>query len=107
MLLGARAVNSADQKIDMSCVQFTGQHLQVPNNNTKGNPRISSRQSVNDWREDRGYHMVAPSNTYLSRGWISEERDVLNALPQFVENRDTALDKSATVRRRLDALPAP
>ena len=58
-------------------------------------------------REDRGYHMIAPSHAYLSRGRIGEKRNVLNAPAQFVENRDSALDEGVTIGCGLDPLPAP
>jgi hypothetical protein len=48
----------------------------------------------------------SPSHAYLSHRRIGKRRDVLNALPQFVEHCDASLDQRAAIRRRLYALPA-
>jgi hypothetical protein len=50
--------------------------------------------------------MLAPSHPYFSRRRISKGSDVLNALAQFVEHRDAALDKRAAIWCRLYALAA-
>src|SRR5205085_6705341 len=72
----------------------------------KGHPRILSRESMDDGRIDSGDRMLAPSHAYLSRGRIGKGRDVLNALPQFVEHCDASFDKRPAIRRRLYTLSA-
>ncbi len=107
MLLGGRGVHSADDKIDVSSVQFPGQRSQIPDDDMKGHPRILSRQPMNDRRIDCGYGVLAPSHAYLAYCRIGERRDVLHALPQFVEHGDASLDERAAIGCRLYALPAP
>ena len=61
---------------------------------------------MDDGRIDGGYRVLAPSHPYLPRRRIGKGRDVLNALSQFVEHCDAALDQRAAIWCRLYALPA-
>ena len=62
---------------------------------------------MDDGRIDGGYGVLAPSHANLAHRRIGKRRDVLNALPQFVEHGDAPLDQRAAIRCRLYTLPAP
>src|SRR4029077_16165665 len=65
------------------------------------------REPMDHRRIDGRYRVLAPTHAYLSHRRIVERRDILNALPQFVEHCDATLDERTAIRGRLDALPTP
>src|SRR3954470_17814793 len=63
-------------------------------------------QPVNDSHDKTGSHRLGTSDADFPHRRISEKLDVLDALPQLVEDRQSSLDERAAVLRRLDAMGA-
>ena len=69
----------------------------------KLNSPMLTRETFDQWRDDRTGKCLSGSNPQFSRRWIGEELNVSDTLSQFVKHRDTTSDKRAAIRRRLYA----
>src|SRR5215475_15982501 len=107
MLLGGWAIHPAHDEVDVACVQFSRQHPEVADDDVKRHPWVLLGEAMDHGRINGCYRVFAPSYAYFAYRRIVKRRDILHALPQFVEHGDAALDKRAAKRSRLHALPAP
>jgi hypothetical protein len=104
VLLTNRVCDSRDHQLHAARRELRVQRCRVARGDMKCDPRILPREAVNHGCDYGGSKRFGGSNSQFTCRRIGEEIEILNALPQFIEYRDSALDEGATMRRRFDTL---
>ena len=91
--------NALDQLFEQSFVRPTWGM-----NGMQGDARMLPQEAVGDGWHEAGGHRFGTTNVQLPDRRIAQEFDLSDALPQFIENRNAALDQRLAVQGRLDSL---
>src|SRR5436309_3436900 len=95
--------HSGDNELNVSFHQLSVETCCVTGDGMEGHLLMFPRQPIDAGRYDRNAKRIGSADAQLARRRIGQEVDVLNALAQIVEDRDTALLQSKTEGGRHDA----
>src|SRR5262245_24872436 len=105
MIAAERLEDSTDHEVQVACRKLPIQHPSVASDDMKGHPWTLLREMIDHWRNDSGGQRLSSPNPHLAGGRIGEKVDVCNALSQFVEYSNAALDEGPSIGRGLHTLP--
>ena len=94
---------SNDEQVTFSFPKRCKLSLYVAQFGSKRQTRVAPRQLTYDRRDKSSGHYFGATHAHFAAAWVRKKFDLIDALPEFVEHRDTAPEESSTVECRLDA----
>jgi hypothetical protein len=90
-------------KFDFSLFQVAVERQHGSDRDIKHHAWMPLRKAVDDRQDWPTGRVLAASNAQLTRRWITEELDILDALSELIEDCKSALDDRVAILRRPDA----